>query len=74
MQVLGKIVAESSFSANQRATAEGLLASFQTKQFMATAYLFREIFVITGPLSRYLQNVNVDLGKALAMALALALA
>ena len=34
---------------------------------MATAYLFCEIFVITGPLSRYLQSVNVDLGKALAM-------
>ena len=34
---------------------------------MATACLFHEIFVITGPLSRYLQSVIVDLGKALAM-------
>ena len=34
---------------------------------MPTACLFREIFVITGPLSRYLQSVNVDLGKALDM-------
>ena len=62
-----KVAAESSFSANQRAIANGLLASFETKQVIATAYLFREIFVITGPLSRYLQSVEIDLGKALAM-------
>ena len=51
----------------QRATAKGLLESFEKEQLMATAYLFRETFVITGPLSRYLQSVNVDLGNALAM-------
>ena len=51
----------------QRATAKGLLESFEKEQIMATAYLFREIFVITGPLSTYLQSVKVDLGKALAM-------
>ena len=51
----------------QRATAEGLLESFEKKQIFATAYLFREILVSTGPLSGYLQSVNVDLGKALAM-------
>ncbi|CAB4011234.1 zinc finger MYM-type 1-like [Paramuricea clavata] len=39
----------------------------QTKQFLATAYLFREIFASTGPLSRYLQRVDVDFGKALGM-------
>ena len=67
MKVLGEVTGESSFSVNQRATAEGLLAPFQSKQIMPTACLFREIFVITGPLSRYLQSVNVDLGKALVM-------
>ena len=66
-KVLEDVVAETSFSQMQRATAEGLLESFEKKQILATAYLFREIFVITGPLSRYLQSVNVDLGKALAM-------
>ena len=50
-----------------KATGKGLLESFEKEQTMATAYLFREIFVITGPLSRYLQSVNVDLAKALAM-------
>ena len=34
---------------------------------MATAYLFREIFAITGPLSRALQAVQIDFGKALGM-------
>ena len=62
IKVLGEVSAESSFSTNQRATAEGILASFQTKQIIATAFLFREIFIITG-----LQSVNVELGKALAM-------
>ena len=67
-KVLGDVVLEAtSFSSMQRATAKGLLESFEKEQIMATAYLFREIFVITGPLSRYLQSVNVDLGKALAM-------
>ena len=52
---------------NQRLTAEGLLTSFQLKQIDATACLFREIFAITGPLSRYLQSIDVDLGKATSM-------
>ena len=34
---------------------------------MATAFLFQEIFAKTGPLSRYLQSVNMDYAKALAM-------
>ena len=37
------------------------------KQVVATAYLFREIFAVTGPLSRYLQNGDVDFGKAIDM-------
>ena len=43
------------------------MTQLQTKQFLATAYLFREIFASTGPLSRYLQRVDVDFGKALGM-------
>ena len=67
-KVLGDVVLEAtSFSSMQRATAKGLLELFEKEQIMATAYLFHEFFMITAPLSRYLQNVNVDLGKALAM-------
>ena len=34
---------------------------------MATTYLFQEIFVVTGPLSCYLQTVNMDICNALVM-------
>ena len=44
-----------------------MLTSFQLKQIVATACLFREIFAITGPLSRYLQSIDVDLGTATSM-------
>ena len=65
--VLEKVAADPSFEEKQRSTAEGLLASFQSRQITATACLFREIFAITGPLSRYLQSINVDFGNALQM-------
>ena len=32
---------------------------------IATAYLFREIFATTGPLSRPLQAIEIDFGKAI---------
>ena len=67
IQVLENVVTGTSFDENQRLTAEGLLTSFQLKQIVATAYLFREIFAITGPLSRYLQSIDADLGKATSM-------
>lgn len=35
------------------------------KHLLASAYLFREIFAITWPLSRILQGVNIDFIKAL---------
>ena len=54
IQVLENVVTGTSFDENQRLTAEGLLTSFQSKQILATACLFREIFAITGPLSRIL--------------------
>ena len=34
---------------------------------MATAFPFREIFAVTGPLSRYLQTVDIDFSKAVPM-------
>ena len=67
IQVLENVVTGTSFDENQRLTAEVLLTSFQLKQIVATACLFREIFAITGPLSRYLQSIDVDLGKATSM-------
>ncbi|XP_046855188.1 uncharacterized protein LOC124448235 [Xenia sp. Carnegie-2017] len=67
MRELQKVAEERSFTESQRATANGLQAAFQTKQFVATACLFQEIFGITGPLSRYLQSVNAEFGKAMDM-------
>ena len=63
--VLEEISGNNSFKSETRATATGLLDAFQTKQFIATAYLFREIFAIIGPLSRQLQAIEIDFGKAL---------
>ena len=56
-----------SIDGNPRKTSAGLLTQIQTKQFLATTYLFREIFASTGPLSQYLQRVDVDFGKPLGM-------
>ena len=67
MHVLETVSTDTSFDGNQRSTSAGLLECFQTKQFIATAYLFREIFAITGPLSRYLQSIDIDFGKAISM-------
>ena len=64
---LQTVADDESFAENQRATANGLHSAFQTKQSVATAYLFQEIFAVIGPLSRYLQNVDVDFGKAIDM-------
>ena len=58
---------DSTFDNKQRSEAAGLLVSINTKQFLATLFLFREIFAHTGPLSRYLQTVNIDFSKALTM-------
>ena len=67
LSVLETVSSDISFEGNPRNTAAGLLTQLQTKQFLATAYLFREIFAATGPLSQYLQGVDVDFGKALSM-------
>ncbi|CAB4011432.1 zinc finger MYM-type 1-like [Paramuricea clavata] len=65
--VLETVALDSLIDGNPRKTSIGLLKQIQTKQFLATAYLFREIFASTGPLSRYLQRVDVNFGKALGM-------
>ena len=67
MCVLETVSADTSFEGNQRSTSAGLMECFRTKQFVATAYLFREIFAITSPLSRYLQSIDIDFGKAISM-------
>ena len=67
LSVLETVALDVSFDGNPRKTSAGLLTQIQTKQFLATAYLFREIFASTGPLSRYLQRLDVDFGKALGM-------
>eukprot|EP00794_Sanderia_malayensis_P010422 gene10422-11514_t len=67
MSLLETVLADTSFEGNQISTSAGLAECFQTKQYVATAYLFREVFAITGPLSRYLQSVDIDFGKAISM-------
>ena len=67
MLTLNQIQTEVSFDLKHRSEAAGLLSSIQTREFLATAFLFQEIFAKTGPLSRYLQSVNMDYAKALAM-------
>ena len=62
---LQKIKASSAFEVKLRGKADGLLTSIQTRQFMA--FLFREIFSVTCPLSRYLQTVDIDFSKAVPM-------
>ena len=61
----GRTKASSAFEVKLRGKAGGLLTSIQTRQFMASAFLFEEIFSVTGSLSRYLQTV--DLSKAVLM-------
>ena len=60
-----KITDSIAFDANRRNTADGMRNLFSTKQFMASAYLFWEIFAMTGPLSHILHGANIYFGKAL---------
>ena len=64
LQVLEKVIADKSLEDKQRAVAVGLRQSFLKKEIVATACFFKEIFGITGPLNKYLQCINMDLGKA----------
>ena len=64
MRVLQNVIEDTTLNNKQRAVATGLRQSFLKKDIIATAYLFKEIFSITGPLNRYLQSTKMDLGKA----------
>ena len=64
---LEKIKAGSAFEVKLSGKADGLLTSIQARQFMTTAFFFREIFAVTGPLSRYLQTVDIDFSNAVSM-------
>ena len=64
LQTLDQIQTDLSFDLKHRSEAAGLLSS---REFLATAFLFKEVFEKTGPLSRYLQSVNIDYSKALAL-------
>ena len=63
--MLEEVSKDATFDCGQRNVASGLIDSYQTKQFIAMAYLFTEVFSITGPLSRSLQSVKIDFGKVL---------
>ena len=65
MLTLDRVATDKAFDSDKRSLADGMRKLFSTKQFMASAYLFREIFSMTGPLSRTLKSINIDFGKAL---------
>lgn len=64
LETFNAIEADTTFNSKIRADASG---SIQTKQFMATAYLFHEKFAQTGQLNRYLQSVHLDISKVIAI-------
>ena len=66
-ETLQKAANDTSLERDYRSRASGLLENIVTKQFVATALLFKEIFQFTGPLSRYLQSVDLDFSKAISM-------
>ena len=64
---LERLKEKTSIEAEKCSAADGLLKTFCTKQFMASAFLFKEIFSFTSPLSQILQRVNIDFDKALVL-------
>ena len=66
-ETLQKAANDTSLERDHSPRANGLLENIATKQFVATALLFKEIFQFTGPLSRYLQSVDLDFSKAILM-------
>ena len=48
---LDTVSGSNSFESDQRTKAAGILDVIETNQFLATAMLFKEIFVFTGLLS-----------------------
>ena len=67
LETLENVSGSDHFEGKARSDAAGLLSSVTSMQFLATACLFQEIFALTGPLSRYLQGVELDVFRALQM-------
>ena len=65
MLILEKIIASAAVDADRQNIADDTQNLFSKKKFMTSAYLFWEIFAMTGLLSRILQGVNIDFCKAL---------
>ena len=66
-ETLHEAANNTSLERDHRSRASGLLENIVTKQFVATALLFKEIFQFTGSLSCYLQSVDLDCSKAISM-------
>lgn len=64
MLLLEKIAASTAFDVDRRNTVDGMQNLFSTKPSVASAYLFRKIFAMTGPLSRILLGVSIGFGMA----------
>ena len=67
MRVLQNSDSNNSIDSKKRAISKGLNGAFLRKDIIATAILFKEIFVITGPLNTYLQSIDMDFGQANAL-------
>ena len=67
LETLEHVKDDPTYQVKQRADAAGITTIMHSKEFLATALLFKQIFVHTGPLSCYLQSVNIDIMKALEM-------
>ena len=52
MLLLEKIAASTTFDVDRRNTVDGMQNLFSTKPSVASVYLVREMFALTGPLSR----------------------
>ena len=52
MLLLEKIAASTAFDVDRRNTVDGMQNLFSTKPSVASVYLVREMFALTGPLSR----------------------
>ena len=63
MLMLEKITTSKAFDPDRRNTADSTQNLFSSKQFIASVYLFREIFVMIGFLSLILQGVNIEIVK-----------
>lgn len=50
---------------NTKKTAKGLLKNIKSFKFILMLVIFKDIFIITSPLSKYLQSANIDFFQAI---------